>query len=592
MRGCRLSDRPLGELPLKEIFKNFDDSAGALEAHLRASYSADLLEYPYFQAVSAQMWGELLEDLVERKPHRRSLPLSGRPLFTILHLLALLGLEVEAKIWLSISPSHAFLKDGRDNTPFQLAVSGGHVTLASSLLDVQNFRIEARKIPQAPLLDLSLAASSMEPLDFLVSQDLIDLTSRYGDQHDTPLMVACRRSNVPAARFLLSRSSLAVNERNDAGETALIIATGRGCLEAVELLLSQKDVDINAQFANFESALSISVKEGHEQVANLLLDEPTLGQEQLGKGLIAATEASRTRVIRKILQTGRVDDSTGNAALLIAARRGQGETVEALLEFDVNMIDENGERLLNSAIRRGNTGIVQALARAKTLDINHNPGIGSREAGPRAPALHLAATLGSAEIVKLLLRNESLDVNQIDSTGLSALHLAVLYAQLPVMETLLACPRVDVNITTTNALKTPLHLAVKTRSTEMVRMLLARPGLKPNQVDSSIRTPLMMTTESRFYSPQVVRDLLSDPRLDVNFANAQGDTALHHAANHANVEVAQDLLQHVTIKADIRNGAGLTPRKIAEKGRDANSRALAKLLSRHGTSRELSRWFS
>jgi ankyrin repeat protein len=279
MKDCLSPDRPLGEVPLKDVFKDFDNSAVALEAHLRASYSTDLRKLPYFQTVAAQLWGEILDDLVERKPDRHSLPSSERPQFTILHLLALLGLEPEARIWLSISPLHAFLKDGRGNTPFQLAVSVNHITLAALFLDIPDFRNEARKLQQESLLDLSLAASSMEPLSFLISQDLIDLTLRYGSQRDTPLMVACRKSNVSAARFLLSRSNLTVNEKNDTGETALIIAAARGCLEAVELLLSQQNIDINAQSTSSTSALSISVKGAHEKVVNFLLNEPTIDQQ-------------------------------------------------------------------------------------------------------------------------------------------------------------------------------------------------------------------------------------------------------------------------------------------------------------------------
>jgi ankyrin repeat protein len=163
---------------------------------------------------------------------------------------------------------------------------------------------------------------------------------------------------------------------------------------------------------------------------------------------------------------------------------------------------------------------------------------------------------------------------------------------------------IDINLATRNFLKTPLHLAVKTRSAEIVRMLLARPNLKPNEPDTSIRTPLMMTTEPKFYHPQIVQTLLSDSRVDPDFANVQGDTALHHAAIHANLEMVRDLLQCPRIRTDVKNRAGLTPKKVAERGgkaavmgkdptgKDAEDfKAVAKALSRFVTSKELGRWF-
>jgi ankyrin repeat protein len=605
MKDCLSPERRLGEVPFRDIFKDFDNAAATLEAHLRASYSDDLQTHAYFTTDATRLWGEILDDLVERKPYHRS-PASDRRLFTILHLLAILGLEAEARTWLSISPPHAFLEDGRGNTPFQLAVSAGHTNLASFFLDIPEFRVKARGLPPESLLASSLATSSMEPLSFLISQNLIDPTLRYGSQHDTPLMVACQKSNVPAARFLLSRSNLVVNERNDVGETALMIAASHGCLEAVELLLSQENIDVNAGSANCASALSTSVEGGHEKVVNLLLDKVTIGPEHLGKALIAATETNWTTVIRKILMTGRVAESSGNAALLNAATRGQGETVEALAGFDVNMTDEKGERLLNSTIRRGDIGVVQALVKAEALDINHNPAPSGTGPATGTPALHLAATLGSTEIVTLLLGNARLDANLIDSMGLSALHLAILHSRLPVVETLLCSSKININFATRNFLKTPLHLAVKNRSAEMVRMLLDRPNLKPNEPDSSIRTPLMMTAEPKFYHPQVVGTLLSDSRVDPDFTNAQGDTALHHAAMHANLAMVRDLLQCPRIRTDVKNRAGLTPKKVAERGakaaaaatgqdatgKDAEDfKAVTKALSKFVTSKELGRWF-
>jgi Ankyrin repeat len=158
--------------------------------------------------------------------------------------------------------------------------------------------------------------------------------------------------------------------------------------------------------------------------------------------------------------------------------------------------------------------------------------------------------------MKLLLRNESLKVNQFQLHRLIGVHFALLYSQFPVLETLLASLSVGISTAMKNWLKIPLHLAVKIRSAEMVTILMVQPGLKLDGTYNFIRTLLMTTTGLRFYSPQEVQALLSDLRVVVNFANAQGDTALHHAASCANVGVARDLLWHAETKTDVENWRG------------------------------------
>jgi hypothetical protein len=51
-----------------------------------------------------------------------------------------------------------------------------------------------------------------------------------------------------------------------------------------------------------------------------------------------------------------------------------------------------------------------------------------------------------------------------------------------------------------------------------------------------------------------MRALLSDEKVEVNFANAQGNTALHHVANLTSLFYTKILLDHPNINTDIRNG--------------------------------------
>jgi ankyrin repeat protein len=370
----RVPQRSMVTLPhFEEVLPR---SISDLKAFLRDSYSADLSE-PFFQA---RFWEEITEDLMSLSKHGPDSTFLFKPRqFTVLHMFALLGLETETKTWLSISPLHRFPKDKQDNTPFHLALVAGHVALVSLFLSIPNPQTEVGEKQTKSQVDGGMSMKTPMPISREV---LIDINGCYGPNSYTPLMTACKWSRISVARFLLSHSAK-VNMRNKSGETALILAAANGSLEAVELLLSEKDININSVSVDDASALSAAAKHGHGKIVETLLNQPGLDQKHLGTALIAATDVSQTEIIRQILQTGRVPESSGSTALLDAARRGKSETVEALLNFDVNArVDVNarnpdGNTALHHAVNREYLRLVEVLLKHPNIktDIRNNKGL-------------------------------------------------------------------------------------------------------------------------------------------------------------------------------------------------------------------------
>ncbi|KAK1573274.1 ankyrin repeat-containing domain protein, partial [Colletotrichum navitas] len=100
----------------------------------------------------------------------------------------------------------------------------------------------------------------------------------------------------------------------------------------------------------------------------------------------------------------------------------------------------------------------------------------SREDGPEAfrTAIHIAAAAGHDTIISTLLASGELVVDERDSGGNTALHVAVVSRKTDVVACLLSC-RADANAE--NALGwTPLHIAIQIGYVEAVTLLIAYGG--------------------------------------------------------------------------------------------------------------------
>ncbi|KAG2008801.1 ankyrin repeat domain-containing protein 50 [Coprinopsis cinerea AmutBmut pab1-1] len=186
------------------------------------------------------------------------------------------------------------------------------------------------------------------------------------------------------------------------------------------------------------------------------------------------------------------------------------------------------ESPLHLSIFHGHTRFVEAfLSLQGTSDINSTDGRG------RTP-LHCALEARRDDILQLLLTVPNLNYNARDANGDTPLHIASYQGRASLVEHLLRLPGVHVNakdgsqdMKRNSSGNSALTLAVKMDHLECAQLLLSHPELDVNEQDRYGVTALMQAASlSRL---DATRLLLQHPRIDVNAKDESGNTALWRA---------------------------------------------------------------
>jgi ankyrin repeat protein len=124
---------------------------------------------------------------------------------------------------------------------------------------------------------------------------------------------------------------------------------------------------------------------------------------------------------------------------------------------------------------------------------------------------------------------------------------------------LLQIPNININVRNEND-ETPLHEAVKTKNSSVIKLLLGQEDIQVNAKDKQGYTPLSIAVEQN--SRLATLALLQAEGIDVDTKNKWGNSPLHLALQKDN----QELVEHLIIKGANINAAdnhGITPLHIA-----------------------------
>ena len=382
----------------------------------------------------------------------------------------------------------------------------------------------------------------------------------------TPLMLAAENGSAPMVERLL-QAGADPNLARPAGGTALMIAARSGSTAVVRRLIAA-GADVDAAAGGGQTALMWAAAGGHPGVVTVLAE---VGAE------VDARTAALTRPGRTIVREARVlsrleavnpaslprdgdrdppRPEGGFTPLLYAVLAGDAESVGILLAAGADVDDSapDGVTALMLALTKRHTGIALQLLAA---------GADPHPAEAGYAALHLAAATGQPAAAEVLLARGA-DPN----------------ARLERPQRLTNAFEIGVFTSPgsgrlTQIGSTPFLVAAKSADAGMMRRL-AEAGADPRATTDDGTTALMLAaglgkraaTDITYYDwteDKAVEALAAglDLGLDVNAANAHGETALHAAAYHNANPVIEFLLGRGA-DVDALNAAEQTPLRIAE----------------------------
>ncbi|MBR4309588.1 MAG: ankyrin repeat domain-containing protein [Akkermansia sp.] len=226
---------------------------------------------------------------------------------------------------------------------------------------------------------------------------------------------------------------------------------------------------------------------GHMDIVQLMLDK---GATDYHAGLEGAARGGHMDIVQLMLDKGA---SNYNAGLYGAARGGHMDIVQLMLDKGATNYDAG----LNGAARGGHLDIVQLMLNKGATDYNWG--------------LRGAAWGGHMEIVQLMLSKGATDYDL-------GLYNAAECGHLDIVQLLLSKGATDYNL--------GLEGAVYSGHMEIVQLMLEK-GANPN---------------AGFYSAailgraEIIKILLAQPGIDVNQKKSSGSTALDEAVDKGHIE--------------------------------------------------------
>ena len=460
----------------------------------------------------------------------------------------------------------ADVRDSLGSTPLLLAAQSGYEDIVHRLLDAGS-DINAADISDRTALHLSAEYGHDNVVNALVERGA--KVGATDNELSTPLHLATKTGQLKVVKSLLSNGAHAdakdinsytplhiaavhglldtvasfrgqMDELTADGKTALHLAVEKGHSLMIPVLLRQgAKLEAGAK-SNVGTALHVASVKGFSHIAETILTfggNPNAEDAMKRSPLHLAASNGHERIIKQLLEAGgdsRAMDVTGSSPLHFAAASGHCGTIDKLInsaKMLVSLADYSGLTPLHKAAARGNLESIEILLNDRA-DIDAVSDEGS-------PLHYAIQHNGDPKVVKFLLRQGS-NTEVADQSGRRPLHVAAKLGNAKIVRLLIDCAELD---STDNHDITPLMLAVEQGSILVVQELLDHgANITASNLDGA--TPLHLAVEHghRDIVGSILRQDHVPHKFTVRARNTQGHIPLHIAAQHGAMDIVTALL--------------------------------------------------
>lgn len=332
------------------------------------------------------------------------------------------------------NPELASAPDENDqflSPPLCLAAIAGNIEIAQLLLDA-GVDVDLGDIDESTPLHVAALNRHPDMVTFLLEQGA-DVNRR--DKNGGYALSFGASGGDPEVVRILLDAGVDLNYWNPQGFTLYHLAASRNLKPLVDALLARGD-DINAATGTGVAPMHWAAIRDQGDMITYMIENgaehsPADGDGQTPLGV--AAQRGAVNAIEALLAAGadpNLADTRGHTPLQFACWTGSTEAALALLEngADPKSVDEAGQTPLACAVPEGNADLVNRLLEAGADPETSDPRYG-------LPVLHVAAMLGSADMVEALI-NKGASVNLKDADGKVAFDYAVRYGHTDVAQVL------------------------------------------------------------------------------------------------------------------------------------------------------------